>query len=93
MCLIQQCEAAWLAQAVLCVCANLGPSCSLLIEEGSTMLRARQVLLTAACLLSSLLLAMAFPTQAEKMFAGERRRVACAWLDARVHASAVMGAA
>ncbi|KAI3429787.1 hypothetical protein D9Q98_010100 [Chlorella vulgaris] len=51
---------------------------NLLIEEGSTMLRGRQVLLTAACLLSSLLLAMAFPTQAEKMFAVTGATAVCA---------------
>lgn len=36
------------------------------------MPRGRQVALTGACLLSSLLLALAFPTSAEKMFAGKR---------------------
>ncbi len=45
--------------------------CSLLIEKDAAMPRGRQVLLTGVSLLSSLLLALAFPTSAEKMFAGK----------------------
>jgi hypothetical protein len=45
---------------------------SLLMGEDAQLPRRRQVLLTAFCLVSTLLVALGFPTAAEKMFAGKQ---------------------